>query len=152
MMLRPSSSAPSTGRAWLRRATAVGAVAALAITAAACGDDDESAEDRFCAAGDALEADVAGLASVDIVSGGLDALEEQYDAVADDVDELRDAGTDVAADELDALDASTDALGDALSELGGEITTANATAVATAVDDVASAAAAVFDVLANTCP
>lgn len=123
----------------------------LAITACGSDDDGASAEERFCEAGDALEADITGLASVDLVSGGLDALNDQFDAVRDDVADLRDAGVDVAEDELDALDASVANLSDTIDALGDDISADNATAVATAVGEVQSSATAVFDALATIC-
>jgi len=136
---------------WLRGCVA--AVAVLAVATTGCGSDEDSAsaEEQFCAAGEALQTDVTGLASVDIVSGGVDAVTEQFDAIKQDVSDMRDAGTDVAETELNALDESLDALGESLDALGGDISVANASGVATAVTGVGSAANAVFDVLSNTC-
>jgi len=129
--------------------------AAVLIAAAAtgCGSDDDSAsaEEQFCAAGETLQADITGLVSVDLIAGGLDALTEQFEAVQQDVADLRAAGADVAEEELTALDDSVEALSESISGLGDDISAANAASVGAAIGDVESAASAVVDVLSNTC-
>ncbi len=99
-----SSAGAVEGRAAIpRRRQRIGlaAVAALSIgTLAACGSDSESSEDTFCDAGDSLRSNIEGIADIDIVSGGTDAVTEQFDAIESDVEQLRDSGSDVAADEI----------------------------------------------------
>lgn len=133
-------------------AVAVGAVLTMSL-AAACSDDDEaSPEEAFCAAGDSLESNIAGLSDIDVVNEGTDAVDEQFAAIQSDLDELRDSGSDVAAGEIDALESAVDQLGDDLDALGDDISPDAASAVGASVSGVASAAQAVVDTLATTCP
>lgn len=115
---------------------------------AACGD---SAEDAFCDAGDSLRADIEGLGSVDIITNGTSALDEQFSAISSDLDDLRESGADVAAEEIDALGSATESLGTALDGLQADISVEGAQGVADAVSGVATAANAVLDKLATTC-
>ncbi len=142
----------------LRRVNPKGLVAALSVAAlatlllASCGDDDDvSAEEAFCNAGDQLETDVKALASLDVVAEGTDGLAEQFDAVEADLTELKDAGLDVASDEIDALDQSVDDLGTTIDDLGDEITVDNAAAVISAIGDIGSSATAVYTAVAEAC-
>lgn len=116
---------------------------------AACGDDDDgvSAQEKYCEAGESLEASVGALSSVELVAGGVDGLESALGAVEDDLKDLRDAATDAVADDIDVLEESVDDLSSALSDLGGEITSDNAAAVGTAVEGVAAAALGVWETL-----
>ncbi len=125
-------------------------VAVLAL--GACGDSDESAEDRYCAAGDDLRTAVDGLADVDVVQEGLDGVESAFDEVRSSLGELRDAGADVADDEIDALGSAVDELSSSLDGLGSEgITQETASSVVSAIDGVGQAAGAVFSALTDTC-
>lgn len=130
----------------------VGAVLAVG-SLAACGSDsdDESAEDKFCAAGDSLRSNISGIADIDIVSGGTDAITEQVSAIQTDVDELRESGADVAADEVSALQTAIDELDSALSDLGGDISVESAQAVGNAVGSVVTSAGDVIERLDSTC-
>lgn len=124
-------------------------VSLLALTMlTACGDD-ESAQDRYCDAGESLRSSIGELTDVDLLAGGTDALDEAIGQVSDDVDELRDAAGDAAEDDVAALDSAVDALRGSLSDLGGELTSENASAVGAAITDVVEAARAVFDTLGD---
>ena len=137
------------------RRTVVTAVAVvLAVgSLAACGSDSdgESAEDKFCAAGDSLRSNISGIADIDIVSGGTDAITEQVSAIQTDVDELRESGADVAADEVSALETAVEELDSALSDLGDDISVESAQAVGNAVGSVVTSASDVFERLDSTC-
>lgn len=138
---------------WAARPMRLLAAAGLAVVlVAGCGDDDEkSAQETYCEAGESLEASVTALASLDLVAEGTDGLESALDTVEDDVDDLGDSANDAAADEVDALQQSVDDLESALSDLGGEITGENATAVGAAVQAVGAAAQGVYATLSD-CP
>jgi len=135
-----------------RRWSGVAVVAALSIaTLSACGSDSESSEDAFCDAGDSLRSNIEGIADVDIVSGGTDAVTDQVEAIQSDVDQLRDSGSDVAADEISALETAVDEVAAALDGLGDDISIENAQAVASSVTAVVSAAGAVYERLDAAC-
>lgn len=104
----------------------------------ACGDD-ESAQDRYCNAGEDLQDSVAALTDVDLIAEGTDGLDSALDAITDDLDTLKDAATDTAADDVDAVEAAVSDFGDALSSLGGELSSENVDGVVTAVESMASA-------------
>ena len=118
---------PSTiGRA-VRNLALAGAVA---LSAAACSDDDDkSAQERYCEAGASLESSVNALSNVDVIAEGANGVETAVDGVKDDVNELRDSATDAAADEVDALNDALGDLGDALGAAGDDLTSDNATHV-----------------------
>lgn len=118
------------------------------VLLASCGDD---AEDTFCEAGDSLRDDVASLSEVDVLADGLSAFDEPVEAIRVDVEQLRDSATDVAADEIAALESAISDLGDALTGLSEGVSVDDAQALGVASGDVAQAANAVFDRLANTC-
>lgn len=132
------------------RALAVGIVLGL-VALAGCGDDETSAQDEYCEAGDSLRSSVAALADLNLITGGTDSLRAAVDAVQDDANELRDSASDAAADEVDALEQSVDDLESALGDLSGEISTANASALGSAIQDVGAAAQAVYGTLTD-CP
>jgi outer membrane murein-binding lipoprotein Lpp len=131
-------------------------LAAAALTmglVAGCGDDEEtSSEEAFCAAGDSLESNVDGLGDIDIVAGGTNALDAQFDAIKSDLEDLRSSGSDVAADEIAALDAAVDQLEADLDALGDDVTAEGASAVGDSVNSVVAAARTVRDTLETTCP
>ncbi len=138
----------------LRRPTgyaAIGLVVGIGLLAGCGSDDDESAQDTYCEAGQALESSVTALANLDLVAGGTDALESALETVKDAANDLGDSATDAAADEVSALEESVEGLDDAISDLGGDISTENASTVATAVGNVATSAQAVYGTLAD-CP
>jgi len=140
--------APHRGRRW----SGVVVVAALSLaTLSACGSDSESSEDAFCDAGDSLRANVEGIADIDIVSGGTDAVTDQLAAIQADVDALVDSGSDVAADEIAALETAVDEVGAALDGLGDDISIEAAQTLATSVGAVVTAAGAVYGPLEAAC-
>lgn len=137
------------------RAALVGALAALVavVGVAGCGDDDDGGpEEAYCAAADALRADVSALTDLDVVAEGTNALEDRFDAIRSDLDDLRESGREVAADEIDALDAAVDDLQSAIDALGGELSVDNASVVLDAIGDVGPAAQAVYSRLSEACP
>jgi len=119
----------------------------------ACGSDGDgqSSEDAFCAAGDSLRSNISGIADIDIVSGGTDAITDPLSAIQSDVDELRDSGSDVAADEISALETAVDELDSALGDLGDDVPVAAAQAVGNSVGSVLTAAGNVLERLNSTC-
>ena len=125
-------------------------VAALSL--AACGsDDDTSAQEKYCEAGQSLESSAAALLDLDLVAKGTSGLEDAINAVEEDLDALRGSATEAAADEVDALEQSVKDLDSELSDVGGDISADNVAALQTAVQNVATA----FQGLNNTltdCP
>ncbi len=151
-MLSPETTADPGGSRRGRRWSGVAVVAALSLaTLSACGSDSESSEDAFCDAGDSLRSNIEGIADIDIVSGGTDAVTDQVEAIQTDVDQLRDSGSDVAANEISALETAVDEVAAALNGLGDDISIENAQAVATSVTAVVSAAGAVYGRLDTAC-
>ena len=134
-----------------RRGLRAGAAAMLAgvVVVAGCGGDDESAQDRYCAAGESLESSLDELTGLDLVAEGTDGLTAAVDEVQSDLDDLRDSASEAAADEVSALEQAVDDLSDAISTLGGDLTSDNASAVGTAIENVATAARSVRDTLSD---
>ncbi len=138
----------------LRKSTAVVVASVIFGLVVACGGDDDeaSAEERFCEAGDELRSQISGLSSFNVVEEGTGALEDRLDEIAGTVEDLRDAGSDVAQEEISALDTALDELQSSVDELGGEdLTAENAQAVVNSVLDVAAAANQVLTTLRDTC-
>jgi hypothetical protein len=136
------------------RGVALVAGAALSVAAlAGCGSDDDgvSSEEAFCAAGDSLRSDVSALASLDIVAGGTDALNESVDAIEADLETLRESGSEVASDEIDTVQSSFDELDDAVDALSDDITVENSTAIVTAITNIGTSASALYETLSTTC-
>lgn len=128
----------------------VAAIAALVgvTTLAACGDD-ESAQDRYCEAGDDLESSIAALVGLDLLAEGTSGLEGAVDDVRADVEEMRESADDAVADDVAALDESIDDLNDALGAVGDDLSEANVDAFVAAIGDVQAAFGAVGDTLAD---
>jgi hypothetical protein len=133
------------------RSSIAGAGLAVALVAGCGSDDEQSAQEQYCAAGESLESSIGALGDLDLLAEGTDGLESRVSAIADDVNELQDASTDAAADDVSALEQSVDDLESAISDLGGEITAENVSTLATAVENVATSAQAVYATLAD-CP
>jgi hypothetical protein len=136
------------------RSSALVVSVALSVAAlAGCGsdDDDVSPEEAFCAAGESLESDVNSLASLDLIAGGTDALNESVDAIEADLNALQESGSEVASDELDALQSSFDELDDAVDGLNDDITVENSTAIVTAITSIGTSASAFYETLSTTC-
>lgn len=132
-------------------AVMVGVVLSVSFLASCSDDDDASPEEAFCSAGDDLRADVESLTDLDLVAEGTNVLEDRFNAIRDDITELKAAGADVAADEIEALEAAVDELGSAIDGLGDEITVDNVGATLDAVGAVGAAASDVFADLSSTC-
>lgn len=65
---------------------AVRAAIAIALLAPGCSDDDTSAQERYCEAGESLESSVSTLADLDLAAGGTNGLESAqgvYDTLTD---------------------------------------------------------------------
>ncbi len=124
----------------------------LALSVAACDDDDEpSAEEAFCSDAAALETSVTSLADLDVVAEGTDGIEAAVGDVQSDLQDLSDSGSEVAADEIDALDDSLSGLEDSLNAAGENLTADNATDVISALGTVATSAQAVQDRFTTVC-
>ena len=116
----------------------LGGLVAGLLFLTACGDD-ESAQDRYCNAGEDLQGSVAALADVDLIAEGTDGLESALNQIGDDVDTLQDAATDAAADDVDAVESAVQGLEDAVANVGGELSSENIDGVLTALGAVVSA-------------
>jgi hypothetical protein len=137
----------------VRSSALIAGVALSVASLAGCGSDDDgmTAEEKFCAAGESLETDVSSLASLDLIAGGTDALNESVDAIEADLNALQESGSEVASDELDALQSSFDELDDAVDGLNDDITVENSTAIISAVTDIGTSASAFYETLSTTC-
>ena len=111
--------------------------------------DGASAQVQYCEAGASLRESVASLTSLDLVAEGTSGLETAIDSVKGDLGQLRDAAGESSATEVDAFEGSVDELEGAFSDLGGDISVENASAVAAAVQSVASSAQAVYETLSD---
>lgn len=121
-----------------------------AATLAGCGDDDdESAQDQYCAAGESLRSSIGALTDLDLIAEGTDGLNAAVDQVRDDADALRDAASETTEDDVAALEQSIDDLRSAIEALGGELSADNVSGVATAIESTATSATAVFDTLSD---
>ncbi len=120
-------------------------------TLAACGDDEPSPEEAFCAAGDSLRTDIAGLRDVDIVANGTSAFDEPFASIRADLEALKSSGSDVAADEIAALDTAVTQLGTSIDGLGANISVEAARAVGDSAKAAVTAADAVLEKLNTTC-
>ncbi|MGI9576662.1 MAG: hypothetical protein ACR2OH_00500 [Microthrixaceae bacterium] len=124
----------------------------LASVVSGCGDDDgESAQERYCAAGEDLEASVTSLVELDLIAEGTNGLEAAIESVIDDVAVLDETASEAAADDVDSLEQSLADLESALEGLEGGITADNVSALAFAVEAVGTSAAAVYSTLSD-CP
>ena len=99
-----------------RRLLGVAVVAALSVATLSCGSDGDSSETAFCDAGDSLRSNITGIADIDIISGGVDAVTNQLAAIRSDVDQLRASGSDVAAEEISTLETAVADLGTAIDD------------------------------------
>jgi len=129
----------------------IGAALAVAPLAGCGSDDDASAQDQYCEAGESLEASVSALGDLDLVAEGTSGLETALDAIDQDVNTLQDTASDASEDEVSAVKESVDDLESALSDLTGEITSDNVSALSTAVQSVAESAQALYGTLTD-CP
>lgn len=141
--------APEKARRLRRLVVAIPVVGLMSL--AACGDDDESAQDRYCEAGEQLRADMAALVDVDIIASGTDGVQAAFSDVESSVDELRSSASDAAEDEVAAFVDALDDVGDALGALGGEISRDNASGVIEAIQAASAAAQDVYGTLSD-CP
>ena len=129
----------------------VGAVALTGLAACSSDDDDESAQDRYCEAGESLRSSLEALTNVDLVAEGTSGLETAVEAVSDDVDTLQDTATDAAEGDVEALNEALDGLESSLSDLGDDVSEESTSQVTAAIEGVTAAASAVYDTLTD-CP
>ncbi len=120
------------------------------VALTACGDD-ESAQERYCEAGEQLESSVTALANLDLIAEGTNGLEAAVGEVEDDINTLRETASEAAADDVETLGQSFSGLESAIAGLSGEISQENVTALTTAVQDVGTAAQGVYATLTD-CP
>lgn len=132
-----------------RMALAAALLATLALLAACGSDDEESAQDQYCAAGDDLESSVTALTQLDLIAEGTNGLEAALGAVEDDLSTLAETASETASGEVSALEESAQDLESALEGLAGDITGDNVSALATAVESLATSAQAVYDTLTD---
>ena len=79
---------PQNDRRKRRLVAAIPVIGLLSL--AACGDDDESSQDRYCEAGEQLRTDMAALLDVDIIATGTDGLQAAVSDVVQGVGERID--------------------------------------------------------------
>lgn len=94
---------------------------------------------------------ITALADLDLIAEGTNGLESAIEAVRSDVNTLVDTATDAAADESDALEQAIGELESAIEGLAGSITADNVSSLVTAIQNVGSAAQAVYGTLSD-CP
>lgn len=133
------------------RALAAAVAACLSLGVAACGSDEPTAEEDFCAAGDSLQTNINALADLDLVSEGTNGLQERFSTIKADLDQLSESGSDVASEEIAALKTAVDDFGAAVDALGDNISVEGAQAAGTALTGMTTAATGVFDKLSSTC-
>jgi hypothetical protein len=155
-------------RKWRRLVAVVAVLAGPVVLATACGDDggDESADTTadttsettanetasVCDARDELDSSLEALGEVDISAENTNALEADVREVRDDIDAVADAAQEEAGDEVDDLRTALDELETAVGEFGDqESTSAAVAAVGSAVTDLARAAGALSEALAQEC-
>lgn len=114
-----------------------------------CGDDDQSAQEKYCAAGESLESSLGALTDLDLIAEGTDGLNAAVGEVRSDLGELSDSASEASADKVGALEQSVDELEGAISTLDGELTSDNAAAVGAAIQTVGTSAQAVLDTLSD---
>lgn len=133
----------------------VGAFAACTllgvVALGGCGDDEKSAQERYCEAGNEVESSVTALTNLDLIAEGTNGLEAAINDVQEDVSTLVDTASEAAADESAALEQSIESLQSAIEGLAGEISSDNVSALTTAIDDVSTSAQAVYATLSD-CP
>ena len=147
MFERNFSSQP--GRRWV--AIALGTVMAAGLVLAACGDSDEdvTAQERYCAAGDELSTSVDAVVGIDVIAVGQDGVAAALDQVGDDASALSSAATEAAGDQVKALEDAVAGARDAISNLGDDISADSATAVVASLGAVETAATAVYATLTD---
>ena len=148
------TTATQTKRSAKLRPTALLAGAVMALTLlTACGSDDAAAtpEEAFCDAGDSLRTDVESLGDLDLVAEGTDGIQQQFDAISSDLEQLRDSGQDVASQEIDTLDSALTQLESTVETLGDAPSARAVADAASSVKGVVDSARAVLDKLDSTC-
>ena len=98
----------------------------LALTAlflAACGgDSEEEATEKICNAANDIEQRVGDLASLSIVTASADQIEEDLNAIGDDLETIKDSAGDLREDERNEVDEAAQSLEStvdgSLSEIG----------------------------------
>ena len=116
---------------------------------AGCSDDEESAQESYCAAGDSLESNLGALTDLDLIAEGTEGLNTAVEQVQSDLVELRESASEAAADDVSALEQSVDDLETAISSLGGDLTSDNAAAVGASIRRVGTSAQAVLATLSD---
>ncbi|MEM8621648.1 MAG: hypothetical protein AAGF73_18220 [Actinomycetota bacterium] len=125
------------------------AASAMLVAVSACGDDGPSAQEQYCTAGQGLRSSVENLVSLDVISSGTDGLRASIDAIGEDLDTLRATAGDAAQSEIDALSVAFDEFQSAVSDLGDDLSVANASGVVESAQAVGTAAQAVYGTLTD---
>ncbi len=134
---------------------ALGAIALIAIGAAACSDDDDDATPTpsVCDEKEALEQSVESLTSLDVVASGTDGLTAAVDQVRTDAQALKETASDTIAPDVDALTAAIDDAQETISGIDSDATlNERIDAVQTALTGIATATSDLKDSLQNECP
>jgi archaellum component FlaC len=98
------------------------AVALAALVLAACGGDtQEEATEKVCDAAADMEQRVDGLASLAIVTASPDQIEEDLNAIGDDLETIKDSAGDLREDERNEVDEAAQSLESTVDEFLSEI-------------------------------
>ena len=134
----------------MRRLLPLFALALAALFLAACGgDSQEEALENVCNAGDDIEQRVDNLASLTILTASAEEIEEDLNAISDDVETIKDSAGDLREDEREAVDEAAQSLEStvdtSLSEIGGSQSLEDvATGIESAIGQLGSSVQALF--------
>jgi ElaB/YqjD/DUF883 family membrane-anchored ribosome-binding protein len=98
------------------------ALALAALFLAACGgDSEEEATEKVCNAANDIEQRVDNLASLTIVTASADQIEEDLNAIGDDLETIKDSAGDLREDERNEVDEAAQSLESTVDESLNEI-------------------------------
>ncbi|HEU4658725.1 MAG TPA: hypothetical protein VFR97_14440 [Capillimicrobium sp.] len=126
---------------------AASVVAALSVALVACGDDEPS----YCADRDALQQSISGVAEVDVVAEGVNALRDQLRRVEADARALADSAQDEYGSEADDLRSSVSALGTSVEKAVASPSAGTLGAVGTQISEVQEAFRRLSDAVSSSC-
>lgn len=134
------------GRRFRRAAAATVTVVALVL--AGCGDD-ETAQDRYCAAGEDLGESLDALSSVSLLDDGPDGIREAAEDVRNDIGTMQDNASEAVEGDVAALGEALTDLEDQFADLGDEFSVASIEAITAGIGRVLSAAGDVIATLSD---